>query len=231
PGQGSQYSGMTGDLAKNFDAARAVWDETASPASKIHQKVFARPAFDDETRAAQLQELTQTENAQPAIGTASLAHLALLTELGITPASVAGHSFGEVSALHAAGVLSQQDALHVARTRGQLMAEAAATTAGAMSALELPADQVRALLAELPADISTKVVVANDNSPRQVVISGETAAIEAAEKHFESRGITARRLPVSTAFHSSVVAASAEPFARALQDITFQNAQVPVFAN
>src|SRR5690606_13793560 len=162
------------------------------------------------------------QNAQPAIGTASLAQLAILAELGLTPASVAGHSFGEVTALYAAGVLNQSDALTVAQIRGHLMAQAAASTAGPTSPSELPAQAVRELLTECGAN----VVVANDNSPRQVVISGETAEIEKAEAHLESKGITARRLPVATAFHSSVVSASAAPFATALQEIHFQTANI-----
>src|SRR5262249_38846726 len=99
PGQGSQYVGMGADVAMAFDPARAAWD--AAP--DVADVVFPRPGFGADRERVERERLTATENAQPAIGTASRALLALLDELGVRPDMVGGHSFGEVTALHAAG--------------------------------------------------------------------------------------------------------------------------------
>ncbi|HEX5759946.1 MAG TPA: beta-ketoacyl synthase N-terminal-like domain-containing protein, partial [Thermoanaerobaculia bacterium] len=117
PGQGSQYVGMGGDLAVAFDAARAVWDRAAAlplaADGRLHEVVFARPAFTDAERREQEERLTRTEWAQPAIGAASLAQLALLRAAGLAPDCVGGHSFGAVTALCAAGALDEDALLAV----------------------------------------------------------------------------------------------------------------------
>ncbi len=129
-------------------------------------------------------------------------------------------------ALHAAGVLGADDVLAVARRRGELMAEAASIP-GAMSALALPVEKVRELLARL----APWVVVANHNGPAQVVVSGPTDAVEELEHKLTAEGITARRLPVATAFHSGVVSASCEPFAEFLEGVAFEPPRIPVYSN
>ncbi|MEB3328977.1 MAG: SDR family oxidoreductase, partial [Candidatus Sericytochromatia bacterium] len=239
PGQGSQYVGMGGDLALAFERARLVWDHaaglemldplTGKPDDPLHRVAFPVPGFDDATREGQQQRLTATQWAQPALGAASLATLSLLKAAGLRPASVGGHSFGEVTALAAAGILDERAALRVARRRGELMARAAAEgpQPGAMTAVPLPAAELRALVTGwgLP------VVVANDNAPRQVVLSGPTDAIDQAEARLKEQGIRARRLPVATAFHSPVVADSARPFGDFLAGIEFRASSVPVLGN
>ncbi len=230
PGQGSQYVGMGAAAAMAFDAARAVWDRAADLSFDaqlpLHQVVFPRPAFGDEERDAQLARLTATEWAQPAIGTVSLALLAVLAELGLTPAMVGGHSFGDVTALHAAGVLSADDLLRVARRRGEVMAEAARVP-GAMAAVARTLPEVRALIERLALD----VVVANHNAPTQVVLSGTTAAVDEAVERLLAERVTATRLPVATGFHSAVVAASVEPFLARLADVDFAAPARPAYAN
>ena len=223
-GQGSQYLGMGAELAMSFGACMAVWDRAADLG--LHRTVFPPPVFSDEERAEQRRRLTDTRRAQPAIGCTSLSMLALLQALGLEPDCTGGHSFGELVALHAAGVLSQADLLRVARQRGELMGAAAAVP-GAMTAVTAPAEELRSLLRRLDED----VVVANHNSPRQVVLSGETGAIERVEAALEGLGLGFRRLPVSTAFHSPVVSASSEPFAAFLDGIEFGPATTPVYAN
>jgi malonyl CoA-acyl carrier protein transacylase len=216
PGQGSQYVGMGADLAMEFDAARRVWDEAASLryddedglATGIHEVVFPVPGFSVEGEMSQTERLTRTEWAQPAIGLVSASMVALLNELHIKPTCVAGHSFGEISALHAAGAVSLLDLVGIAHRRGELMA-GASTHAGAMSAIAASIEEVEKRLATYKTD----VVVANHNGPTQVVISGPTASIEEAERRFSADGIRARRLPVSTAFHSPLVADAQKPFA------------------
>ncbi len=235
-GQGSQYVSMGGDLAAVFDAARAVWDEEAGAKVggevALHEKVFPRPVFTDADREAAEKELRATEWAQPAIGAVSASQLALLDAIGLRPDCVAGHSFGEVSALFAAGALDRASFLRVARQRGELMAGAAAAGAagghgGGMTAVAAPIEQVESVLGASPSE----VVVANHNDPRQVVISGAIAALEEAERRFVAAGVKVQRLPVAAAFHSPIVAGSVGPFAKALDAIAFQPPSLPVFGN
>jgi len=224
PGQGSQYPEMGAALAMFRDEALAVWDHAAD--LRLHDVVFPRPAFDEETRKEQASRLTATERAQPAIGCASLATLAVLRQLGLEPDAAGGHSFGEVVALHMAGVFGAEDTLRIARHRGELMAQVAREP-GAMIAVSASLDEVRSVVEELGAD----VVVANHNGPRQVVLSGPTVAVDAVGKEFERRKITARRLDVATAFHSRIVSSATEPFAEFLENVAFGTPRFPVYAN
>jgi acyl transferase domain-containing protein/acyl carrier protein len=224
PGQGSQYPDMGAALAMFRDEALAVWDQAAD--SRLHEVVFPRPAFDEETRREQASRLTETEWAQPAIGCASLATLAVLRQLGLEPDAAAGHSFGEVVALHAAGVFGAEDTLRIARQRGELTAQAAREP-GAMIAVSASLGEVRAVVDALGAE----VVMANHNAPRQVVLSGPTAAVDAVGEELERRKITARRLDVATAFHSRIVSSAMEPFAASLENVAFGEPQIPVYAN
>ena len=230
PGQGSQYVGMGGDLAMTFDAARESWDEAASLAwnggRHLQDLVFPKPVFDDEARERQAEELTSTEWAQPAIGTVSLSQLALLRQLGVTPECVAGHSYGEVAALHAAGVFDAREMLQVSRKRGEAMHEASSIP-GAMTAVVADLKTLQPLLEKWQED----VVVANHNSPEQVVLSGSVAAVESVEKRLADEGLNVRRLPVSTAFHSPVIAQAAAPFGEYLNGVKFNAPQIDVYAN
>ncbi|MCM2256302.1 MAG: SDR family NAD(P)-dependent oxidoreductase [Vicinamibacteria bacterium] len=230
PGQGSQSLNMGRDLALGFESALTVWDRAAALPfgnTPLHEVVFPKAVFDDASKDALAKRLTATEWAQPAIGGASLALLRLVASLGLRPDAVAGHSFGELVALHAAGALSEADLLRVARQRGELMAGAAAATPGAMLAVAHAADEVRAILESE----RLEVVIANHNSPKQVVLAGSVDAIAAAEKVLKARGLTAKKLPVATAFHSSIVAPSSEPFRAFLAGIDVAAPTLPVFAN
>jgi acyl transferase domain-containing protein len=228
PGQGSQYVGMGADVAMEHNVALDAWDAAAGlvETAGLRDVVFPRPAFTDEARAEQAQLLTSTEWAQPAIATASLALLGVLRAVGVHPTSVAGHSLGELTALAAADALSGSDLVATARKRGQLMS-AASSTPGAMTAVARPLAEVQAILARL----HSEVVVANHNHPTQVVLAGETGAIEAVEAELGRQGITAKRLPVATAFHSQVVAGATAPFAEHLAGIAVKTPSVAVLSN
>ncbi len=131
PGQGSQYVNMGRDLAMEFDAARQVWDQTAElswqASESLFQVVFALPTFDERQRQDQEIRLRQTDWAQPAIGALCVSHLSMLAHVGVEAHCVAGHSYGELPALFAAGVLpSTQDLLQLSRMRGELMRDTAA---------------------------------------------------------------------------------------------------------
>jgi polyketide-type polyunsaturated fatty acid synthase PfaA len=233
PGQGSQAVSMGADVASVFDAARAVWDdEAAAPVSgltALHEIVFPRPVFTDADRTAAETTLRATEWAQPAIGAVSASLLALLQATGIKPDCVAGHSFGEITALYAAGVLDRPSFLRVARERGELMARAAEQGGGGggMTAVTAALEQVEATLSAY----ESNVVVANHNDPKQVVISGAISALEEAERRFGAAGIKVQRLPVAAAFHSPLVANSVGPFAKALEGVALRPPMLAVISN
>jgi acyl transferase domain-containing protein/NADP-dependent 3-hydroxy acid dehydrogenase YdfG len=231
PGQGSQYVGMSADLAMAFPAARAAWDRAVDVrelrTSPLHKLAFPPPRFSDDARATDEARLTRMENAQPALAAASLALLNVLNRIGVKPALAAGHSFGEVMALHAAGAFDAATALAVAQRRGAAMAAAAASSAGSMLAVTAGRAQVEALVRELGLD----VVVANDNAPDQVVLSGATAAIATAEKALAAQGLTLKRLNVASAFHSEIVAGAMAPFRAELTRRPMSAGRIPVYSN
>ncbi|MCU0753541.1 MAG: SDR family oxidoreductase [Xanthomonadales bacterium] len=229
PGQGSQYVGMGADVAMAFDVARQAWDAAANlpfDGVRLHDVVFPKPVFSEADREAQQQRLTATEWAQPALGVHSQSLARVLHLLGVRPDCVAGHSFGEVSALHEAGVLDAASLVKVARRRGELMRDAAAVP-GAMTAVVGTLEDVRAVVAASGAG----VVVANHNAPTQVVLSGAVDDIAQVEAAVRARGMTAKRLPVATAFHSPLVAGCSVPFAEFLQDVAFDAPALPVYSN
>ncbi|UVO14902.1 acyltransferase domain-containing protein [Mycobacterium sp. SVM_VP21] len=231
PGQGSQYVGMGADIPQLHEPALAPWELARAGLLNadrdLHDVVWPKTAFTEEDRTAQAAELTKTEWAQPGIGAHSLSLLSVVRSLGIAPVAVGGHSFGEVSALCAAGVISDDVALLIARARGALMAQAAASSDGAMCAVTAPAEQVSRLLGEW----GLSVIIANHNAPNQVVLSGDSAAIADAAQRFSAAGMNARLLDVATAFHSEIVSSAAAPFASYLAGIPFGVPQVPVYAN
>jgi acyl transferase domain-containing protein len=230
PGQGSQYLNMGDAVAKQFAAAREVWDRSADLAldanTRLHELVFPQPVFDAAAESAQLARLTATEWTQPALAAQSAALLAILRALGICADAHAGHSFGEVMALHAAGVFGLDQAINLARARGVAMRDAAGE-AGAMLALAEPLERVRTLLAEH----APELVVANHNGPRQVVVSGSVSAVEKLQLYLEQQGIAARRLPVANAFHSTLVADASRAFAGALAAVDIAQPGMPVYGN
>ena len=230
PGQGSQYVNMGNQLAISFDEARGVWDRATTldlNADKaLHDVAFPPTPFTEEERNAQRAELTATEWAQPAIGAMSLGMFEILRTLGVSPDCVGGHSYGEVTSLVAAGVLDETSCLKVSRKRGELMAEAAKAD-GTMTAVVSDIETLRAKLDEWGSD----VVVANHNSPSQVVLSGATSDIEEVEGHLADAKMKFKRLKVATAFHSPIVSPSAEPFATFLKEIDFGTPSIPVYSN
>ena len=233
PGQGSQAVGMGRDLAAAFAAAREVFgevDETLK--QKLSKLMFEGPA----------EELTLTENTQPALMAHSLAVLRVLEREGGTTLQrkaivVAGHSLGEYSALAAAGAFTVQDAARLLKLRGQAMQKAVPAGIGAMAAL-LGADMAQAadICAEAAPEPQTgKIEIvqpANDNGGGQVVISGHRTAIERAIEIARSKGIKrAMLLPVSAPFHCTLMAPAADAMAEALENTPPAAPCVPLVAN
>lgn len=222
PGQGSQYVGMGADLAMAFPVVRTVWD-TLTRDLPVQDVVFPRPVFDPAERAAQEEALTATEWAQPALAVHSLAVVALLRDLGLAPDCVAGHSFGELAALHAADALTEADLVAAARKRGELMHDA---DPGAMFAADAPPASVAEVLGGRPS-----LWIANENGPRQTVVSGHLAAVAGAERDFAAAGITTRRLRTAAAFHTPLMAAAAEAFRAYLAGLPVTTPRFPVYGN
>ncbi|HSK94444.1 MAG TPA: ACP S-malonyltransferase [Candidatus Angelobacter sp.] len=219
--QGSQAVGMGRALAEASDAAREVYLEAdATLGWSVSETCWSGPE----------DRLNDTRQTQPCLLATSIAAMRALAErFDVTPAVVAGHSVGEYAALVAAGVLDLPAALRLVARRGELMAEAGA--GGAMSAvLGLDRAAVDAVVASSARP--TELVVANDNAPGQVVISGTRGAIEAAEEAMRAAGARrCLRLPVSGAFHSPLMAPVAEALADAFEAEDWRDPRVPVVSN
>ncbi|WP_371634028.1 SDR family oxidoreductase [Streptomyces sp. NBC_01259] len=230
PGQGSQYVGMGAGLAMLAPTAQAVWDRLGGArfdGRPLHRVVFPPPAFTDGERAARRDLLDATEWAQPALAVHALALLAVVRELGLRPDCVAGHSFGELVALHCAGVLDAGSLVDLARRRGELMREAAVTPGGMLAVAADRAHVAQVLAGGGFGDIWP----ANHNSPRQVVLSGSSEAIARAEKAFSAAGTGTRRLAASTAFHSPLVRPVVEPLAEYLRTVPLTGPRTEVYGN
>ncbi len=215
PGQGSQDVGMGRAIADEFPEARAVYDE----ASEAVGFDVGRLCFE-----GSLDELTRTEFQQPALVATSVACLRAVQTLGIRPDYVIGHSVGEYSALAAADAISAGEAVALVRERGEAMAEAARVTPGAMAAVLGLED---AVVEELCAAIEG-VWPANYNCPGQVVVSGETSAVERLIEQASARGARkAVKLRVSGGFHSPLVARAAERLRPAIAKASWRDPTTP----
>ena len=232
PGQGSQYVGMLRELACQFPQMQTALalanDVCDGPERLLSDQIYPRTAYDDVTRDNQDLTLRDTRFAQPAIGAVSLGLLRVLRHFGVSPELTGGHSFGELTALCAAGRMDDRSLSRLARQRGAIMAGCAeADRKGAMLAVFAPLEQVSALLRE----DRIEVVIANKNAPRQCVLSGLANDIERATGFLRDRGITTRTVPVSAAFHSPAVAAAEPSLKDALTSIELRRSAIPVFAN
>ncbi|MFI9545741.1 SDR family oxidoreductase [Streptomyces sp. NPDC052016] len=230
PGQGSQGTGMLGELFVALPELRACLE-----LGRAYADVMYPPAaFDGAGRERQRDALTDTRVAQPALGVAGLAAYALLTAAGVRPDMAAGHSYGELVALCAAGALAPETLLELSSERAAAILEAAASAGsgeepGSMAAVSAGAEEVvRALAASGAPD---SVVVANRNSPRQTVVSGPSDAIADAVRLLREAGLACKRLPVACAFHSPLVAGAGDRFARALAARPVYAPEFPVWAN
>ncbi|MEE3359524.1 MAG: ACP S-malonyltransferase [Pseudomonadota bacterium] len=225
PGQGAQTVGMGRDLADAYPVAKAVFDEVDDA---LGEKLSALIWDGD------IETLTLTANAQPALMATSLAAFRALEAEGVTISAasfVAGHSLGEYSALAAAGALTVSDCARLLRTRGKAMQEATPVGTGAMAAiLGLDLDAVREVAeAAAQGDVCQ---AANDNDPAQVVVSGDKAAVERAVEIAKEKGAKrALLLPVSAPFHSALMAPAAEVMKSALAEVAISAPAVPVVAN
>lgn len=226
PGQGSQSVGMGREIAEAYKSAQAVFDEVDEALGEKLSETIWNGTGD---------ELTLTQNAQPALMAVSLATLRALQEEGVELRSaarfVAGHSLGEYSALAAAGALSIGDTAKLLRTRGRAMQQAVPVGQGAMAALLGIDLDVAVEIAEAAAE-GEVVGVANDNAPGQVVVSGAKPAVERAMAIAKERGaMKAVELPVSAPFHSALMQPAAEVMAEALASVEIGKPEPALVAN
>ncbi len=231
PGQGSQAPHMLRDLALNFPYLRdtceladeVLRDKLPQPLSRY---IYPPAAFSSEERTAQMQALTDTVVAQPALGAVELGLNRLLADLGVEPDMVAGHSYGEYVALAAAGAIAERDLLEISEARGRAIADAVKDSPGAMAAVSAPPDRVRELVAK-----ATDVWVANLNAPRQTIISGSVASVTATLAAVEQAGISARLIPVACAFHTPLMAGARDRLQQRLDALKLNDMRLPVFSN
>lgn len=222
PGQGSQSVGMGRSLAEAYPAARRVFDE----ADRVLGFALSALCFDGPA-----EELTRTENTQPALLVTSVAAFRVLEEKGLLPSAAAGHSAGEYGAYVACGALSFEDGLRLIRLRGEAMADAGRERPGTMAAvLGLSVEQIQEVLRAV--DAPRDLAAANYNSPGQVVLSGTPEAVARASE--AAKGAGAKKvvpLQVSAAFHSPLMEAASRKLHEAIDATAIRPARVPVYAN
>ena len=230
-GQGSQYANML----KAFRAAEPIVSETFAEADRVMAPLLGKPLTEfiyvdpaDTQRVAKAEEdLRQTEITQPAVLAIDMAMTRLLAAYGITPDFTMGHSLGEYGALIASGAIPFADALEAVSARGRGMAHVAVNDKGLMAAVFAPLEEIERVLKT----IDGYVVIANINSEHQAVIGGASQAVTQAMEVFQNAGFQVAALPVSHAFHTSIVAAASEPLRAALGRLHLESPRVPIVAN
>lgn len=223
PGQGSQSSGMLAELADQFDIIKNTFEEGSEMLDKDLWKIITQ---EDNT------ELNQTENTQPVMLAAGIAVWRLwLDQGGCLPTACAGHSLGEYSALVASGVIDYKDAMPLVAKRASFMQNAIPEGSGAMAAIIGLDDDV---IIKICAEVSDKQVVeaVNFNSPGQVVIAGDSSAVDVAIESLKTAGAKrAIKLAVSVPSHCSLMMGAANQLASELKTISFSDAKYPVLQN
>jgi len=232
PGQGSQYVQMGADMVQVLAESEAILkqaDAAFDKKNKLSAMIFPEPADNKAELNLQENRLRQTDVAQPAIGMVSLVMLSALARFSVFPDAACGHSYGELTALHAAGRINREDFFRLSVARGRYMAEAGERDGdpGAMLAVKAPIDAIPDMIAEQGLDI----ILANRNSPDQGVLSGPTEDIEKMHTILKERHIRAIRLPVAAAFHSRLMASAARPFQETIQATRYFHSDIPVYSN
>ncbi|CAG1064727.1 yersiniabactin nonribosomal peptide/polyketide synthase [uncultured bacterium] len=232
PGQGSQYPGMLSELAMHFREAREAFEKADCVLServngRLSDYIFPVPHFSPEEEKAARKELARTNIAQSALGAASFGAFRLLSSFGVRPDMSAGHSYGEYTALAAAGVFTEEDLYRVSEARGRSIIEAAeGSDLGSMAAVKAGAAEVEEALKAVKG-----VVVANINSPKQTVISGGREALKEAAAALEAKGLQSQQIPVAGAFHSPLVAPAKARFSGFLSTIGMSAPSMDVYSN
>ncbi len=234
PGQGSQYVNMACKVANEFPEMRATFadfDVACKEEGKeeLSRNVYPAPAFSEEERERQNGVLQSTDNAQPAIGAVSLGYYKILQNMGFIPDFVAGHSYGELTALHVAGVIDEAQFFKLSIARGKAMRISRGDSeqdTGSMLAAAISLDRASQEIAE-----SDDLYIANVNSDNQIVIGGATSSVESLYKKLKNNNVQCAILPVSAAFHTRYVQQAYEPFKEELNKYTFKKPAIPLYSN
>jgi acyl transferase domain-containing protein/NAD(P)H-dependent flavin oxidoreductase YrpB (nitropropane dioxygenase family)/NAD(P)-dependent dehydrogenase (short-subunit alcohol dehydrogenase family) len=231
PGQGSQSPGMLADLTMTFPEVREAFDEFDAALRRsgrpvIGSLVYPPPALEDAARERNKAALRSTDSTQPALGAASVGLLRLLGSLGVEPAMTAGHSFGELVALHASKAISLAGLAELAHERGRLMRQALGEEPGTMAAISASLADVSNLIAGIDG-----VIAVNENGPRQTVVAGPVEAVEQAIERAREAGFRALSLTVAGAFHTSLMASAIEPLTQAAASRIEWPPDRPVYSN
>ncbi|WP_299006610.1 type I polyketide synthase [uncultured Shewanella sp.] len=236
-GQGSQYLNMGRELACHFPEIRTHFSYAdrvfhQHGKSLLSEQVYPKPVFELSEVKQQEKCLTNTLNAQSAIGALSLGQYELMQAAGFEADMFAGHSFGELTALCAAGVIEQTDYYQLAYARGEAMASKACDTEdkGVMSAVVIKSGLSIAQLESCLADFND-VSIANYNSPTQVVIAGSSDGVDKASQALKALGFSIIGLPVSAAFHTQLVSHAQKPFGRAIDKAVFSSPEKTIYSN
>jgi acyl transferase domain-containing protein/NAD(P)H-dependent flavin oxidoreductase YrpB (nitropropane dioxygenase family)/NAD(P)-dependent dehydrogenase (short-subunit alcohol dehydrogenase family)/acyl carrier protein len=238
PGQGAQYVGMMRELALLFPEMRATLEKADAalsgrmaeknvPAGRLSRTIFARALYDDAARKAAMQRLACTDIAQPALGTIEAGLLEVLKQLGVRADMVAGHSYGELVALYAAGVMTLDQLLTVSEARGRFMIEGAAgRDLGTMAAVHAGREAV-----ERGIEGMADVWIACHNAPSQTVLSGTKGGVAAAIEHLNRIGLSSEPIHVGAAFHSPIVSPAADPLTSLIRTLPLKPPGIAVYSN
>ncbi len=232
PGQGSQYVDMMKDLASKYKVVQDTFDEAdrllmGIIGQTLTETLWSKPGETKEQIAVREAAIKKTEMTQPAVLTADIAMMRLLSSFGIKPDVVMGHSLGEYAAAVAAGIFDFENGLKAVCTRGKVMSEIKVEDNGKMASIAAPVERVEPELAR----ISGYVAVANKNCPTQTVIAGASKSIDDAIKMFTDMGIQAVQIPVSHAFHSAIVRPAMPQYRAFLDTLTFHAPTMPITTN
>jgi polyketide-type polyunsaturated fatty acid synthase PfaA len=232
-GQGSQYVNMGSDLACTYPTVRSAFNQAnrffeAKGQKPITDVVFPIPVFSDDVRQQQEATLRQTEFAQPAIGALSAGMYRLLADAGFQANYFAGHSYGELTALWAAGALDDDAFYGLSKIRGEALGAASSgrSESGSMLALKGSRAAIEQLL-----NGRADVWLSNINSPSQLVIGGRKEALLELLEDAKAKGYSATLLPVSAAFHTPLISQAQQPFTDAIKRINVSVSSAPVFSN
>jgi acyl transferase domain-containing protein/NAD(P)H-dependent flavin oxidoreductase YrpB (nitropropane dioxygenase family)/NAD(P)-dependent dehydrogenase (short-subunit alcohol dehydrogenase family) len=238
PGQGAQYVGMMRELAMLFPEMRATLEKADAalsgpmaeknvPGGRLSRTIFARALYDTAARKSAMHQLTRTDIAQPALGAIEAGLLEVLKELGLRADMVAGHSYGELVALYAAGVMTLDQLLTVSEARGRFVIEGAAgRDLGTMAAVHAGREAVERAIKGM-----ADVWIACHNAPSQIVLSGTKGGVAAAIEHLNRIGLSSEPIHVGAAFHSPIVSPAADPLTSLIRTLPLKPPQITVYSN
>ena len=231
PGQGSQTPDMLGELALFFPEIVEAFDAVDGALVRrgfkpVGPLTFPPPALDEAEAERQRAALAAPDASQPALAAASLGLLDVLATVGVEPAVVAGHSFGELVALHHAGAFTADALAELSASRGRFLLASVGDEPGAMAAVQGGPEVVEPLLAGLPG-----VVLANRNGPRQTVVSGPREGVARFVETARAQGLRVRSIPVACGFHSPLVAGATAPLAESAARVVERGPSLPVYSN